>query len=170
MAAGANILLKRKAGAFTGGDLAAGEAGVDTTNGDIYFSTNGSTVVRVKGGTEDTIELFLDGGGSAITTGQHGPAKRIEWNCTITQAILYGDTTGSMVIDLWAAAGGGGYPTNANSITASAPPTVSGGTYSADSTLTGWTTSLTAGHLLAANVDSAASWTKATLILKVTKT
>jgi hypothetical protein len=44
MAAGTNILLKRKAGAFSGGELAAGEMGIDTTNGVVYFSTNGSTV------------------------------------------------------------------------------------------------------------------------------
>ena len=47
MAAGTTIQLKRKAGAFVGGDLAAGEAGVDTTNGDLYFSTDGATVVQI---------------------------------------------------------------------------------------------------------------------------
>lgn len=47
MAAGTTILLKRKAGAFNGGDLAAGEAGVDTTNGDLYFSTDGTTVIQI---------------------------------------------------------------------------------------------------------------------------
>ncbi len=47
MAAGTTIQLKRKAGAFTGGQLAAGEIGIDTTNGVIYFSTNGSTVTAV---------------------------------------------------------------------------------------------------------------------------
>lgn len=44
MAAGTNILLKRKAGAFAGGNLAAGELGVDTTNGVVYGSKDGSTV------------------------------------------------------------------------------------------------------------------------------
>lgn len=47
MAAGTLIQLKRKAGAFTGGQLAAGEAGVDTTNGEMCFSANGSSVVMV---------------------------------------------------------------------------------------------------------------------------
>jgi len=45
MAAGTTILFKRKAGAFTGGQLAAGEFGLDTTNGVIYYSTNGTTVI-----------------------------------------------------------------------------------------------------------------------------
>lgn len=44
MAAGTTIQHKRKAGAFVGGDLAAGEFGVDTTNGRIYASADGSTV------------------------------------------------------------------------------------------------------------------------------
>jgi hypothetical protein len=50
MAAGTTIQHKRKAGAFVGGDLAAGEIGVDTTNGVVYFSTNGSTVTMAGGG------------------------------------------------------------------------------------------------------------------------
>lgn len=44
MAAGAKIKLKRKAGAFVAGELAAGEAGLDTTNERWYFSADGSTV------------------------------------------------------------------------------------------------------------------------------
>lgn len=58
MAAGANILLKRKAGAFVGGDLTAGEAGIDTTNGDVYFSTDGITVAHI-----DVSQIGAGGGG-----------------------------------------------------------------------------------------------------------
>jgi len=47
MAAGVTVKLKRKAGAFSGGDLSAGEGGVDTTNEDIYFSSDGSTVFKI---------------------------------------------------------------------------------------------------------------------------
>ncbi len=47
MAAGTTIQHKRKAGAFTGGQLAAGEIGVDTTNGALYFSTDGATVATL---------------------------------------------------------------------------------------------------------------------------
>lgn len=48
MAAGTTIQHKRKAGAFTGGQLASGEMGVDTTNGVVYFSVDGSTVAVLK--------------------------------------------------------------------------------------------------------------------------
>ena len=47
MAAGATIKHKRKAGAFTNGELAAGEFGLDTNNFEWYFSNTGSTVTRL---------------------------------------------------------------------------------------------------------------------------
>jgi len=47
MAAGSTILHKRKAGAFVGGDLAAGEFGIDTSNGAAYNSHDGTTVFKV---------------------------------------------------------------------------------------------------------------------------
>ena len=47
MAAGVKIQYKRKAGAFIAGELAAGEMGVDTTNGTVYFSADGSTVNKI---------------------------------------------------------------------------------------------------------------------------
>lgn len=47
MAAGVTIKMKRKAGAFTGGELAAGELGVDTSGADLYGSVDGSTVFLI---------------------------------------------------------------------------------------------------------------------------
>lgn len=49
MAAGLTIKHKRKAGAFTNGELAAGEVGIDTSNSRIYYSADGSTVVNLNG-------------------------------------------------------------------------------------------------------------------------
>lgn len=47
MAAGATIKLKRKAGAFSGGELEAGEVGINSTNGDLYLSKDGTTVTQI---------------------------------------------------------------------------------------------------------------------------
>ena len=47
MAAGVTIKHKRKAGAFSNGELAAGEWGLDTTNNVWYYSTNGTTVASI---------------------------------------------------------------------------------------------------------------------------
>lgn len=49
MAAGTTIKIKRKAGAFSGGELAAGELGLDVSNDVLYFSVDGSTVDTVAG-------------------------------------------------------------------------------------------------------------------------
>ena len=53
MAAGATIKIKRKSGAFTNGELAAGELGLDVTNSKLYTSNDGSTVYQL-----DTIGLL----------------------------------------------------------------------------------------------------------------
>lgn len=44
MAAGATIKIKRKSGAFTGGELAAGELGLDIANSKLYTSNDGASV------------------------------------------------------------------------------------------------------------------------------
>lgn len=50
MAAGVTLKHKRKAGAFTSGELAAGEVGVNTSAPRIEFSADGTTVSTVTGG------------------------------------------------------------------------------------------------------------------------
>ena len=115
-----------------------------------------------------TLTFVIDGGGSAITTGQKGHLH-IPFNCVITQATLLADQTGSIVIDIWKDGYGFFPPTDADSITASAPPTISSAQKSQDSTLTGWTTYIYANDVLAFNVDSCTAITRVTLSLKVEK-
>lgn len=50
MAAGTTIKHKRKTGAFTNGELAAGEWGLDISGDVWYYSVNGTTVVALDGG------------------------------------------------------------------------------------------------------------------------
>lgn len=56
MAAGVTIKHKRKSGAFSDGELAAGEWGLDVSGNDWYYSLNGTTVVLLTtgGGGVDT--------------------------------------------------------------------------------------------------------------------
>jgi hypothetical protein len=115
------------------------------------------------------IVFVIDGGGSAITTGQKGYLP-IDFACTITQATLVADQSGSIVIDVWKDTYANFPPVDADSITASAPPTLSTAQKSQDSTLTGWTTSIAAGDVLGFNVDSITTCTRVTITLKVTKT
>lgn len=114
------------------------------------------------------IAFVIDGGGSEITTGIKGDLE-IPFDCTITRATLIADQTGSIVIDIWKDTYANFPPTVADTITASAKPTLSAATKSQDSTLTGWTTAITAGDILRFNVDSITTITRVTLSLRVTK-
>lgn len=116
---------------------------------------------------QGAVGIVIDGSGSAITTGNKG-FLYCPYAGTITAATLIADQSGSCVIDVWKAA----YPTVptvANTITASAKPTLSSAQVSQDSTLTGWTTSVSAGDVIGFNVDSASTITRVVLTLSVTK-
>lgn len=119
-------------------------------------------------GGDASISFLIDGGGSAITTGIKGDIE-VPFGCTITQATILSDQSGSIVVDIWKDTYANFPPTDADSITSSAPITISSDTDSQDSTLTGWTTSITAGDILRFNVDSCTTITRATVSLKVTK-
>ncbi len=132
-------------------------------SGDVSIaSVNSVTVV-------DAISATIDGGGSAITTGVKLDLE-IPFACNITRATLLADTSGSCVLDIYKDSYANYPPTSGDTITASAKPTISGGMKSQDSSLAGWTTSIAAGDTLRYYVASAATITRATLSLKVTRT
>jgi hypothetical protein len=114
------------------------------------------------------INFIIDGGGSAITTGVKGYIE-VPFACTINQQTTTLDVSGDIVIDIWKDTYANYPPVVGDSITASAKPTISAGLKDQDSTLTGWTTSIAAGDVLAFNVDSAATATQCTISLKVTR-
>lgn len=115
-----------------------------------------------------SLTFIIDGGGSAITTGEKGHLE-IPFAGTITQVTMLGDQSGSIVVDIWKDSYANFPPTDADSITASAVPTITTAQKSQDSTLTGWTTAIAAGDILAFNVDSCTDITRVTISLKVTK-
>jgi len=113
-----------------------------------------------------SITFVIDGGGEAITTGEKGHLE-IPFACTIKQVTMEADQSGSIVVDIWKDTYANFPPTDADSITASAPPTISASQKSQDSTLTGWTKSISSGDILAFNVDSCTTITRVTISLKV---
>src|SRR5215510_7505714 len=119
------------------------------------------------------VGLIIDGGGSTITTGLKGFLE-VPFAGTITAAtVLSIDasvTSGSIVIDVWKDTYANYPPTVADTITASAKPTLSSATKSRDATLTGWTTSISAGDILGFKVDSATTVTKVLISLTVQAT
>lgn len=115
-----------------------------------------------------SITFIIDGGGSTITTGEKGDIT-IPFACTINEWTLLADQSGSIVVDIWKDTYANYPPVVGDSITASAKPTISSATKGQSSTLTGWTTTINAGDVLAFNVDSASTVQRVTLSLKVTK-
>ena len=115
----------------------------------------------------ETINVIIDGGGSAITTGVKADLL-IPYNCTITAARLLADQTGSIVVDIWKDTYANFPPAVGDTITASAKPTLSSATKYEDTTLTGWTVTLSAGDYLRFNVDSITTVTRVTLALTIT--
>ena len=118
---------------------------------------------------EVAITFIIDGGGSAITTGIKGDLE-IPFACTIVRATMLADQSGSIVVDVWKDTYANYPPIDGDSITASAPPTITTATKSQDSTLTGWTKAIATGSTLRFNVDSCTTIERCTLALKVTKT
>ena len=133
------------------------------------LATQQSIKAYVDTKTKTTFGIVIDGGGGVIETGYKG-FIRIPYGATITKVTLLADVSGSIVIDVWKDSYANYPPTDADSITASAPPTLSSATKSEDSTLTGWTTAITAGDCIGFNVDSCTTITKITLIIEITKT
>ena len=115
-----------------------------------------------------TITFIIDGAGSAIITGEKGHLE-IPFAYTIERVTMLADQSGSIVVDIWKDNYANFPPTNDDSITASAPPTITTALKSQDSTLTGWTTDVVAGDILAYNVDSCTDIERVTISLKVTK-
>lgn len=157
---------------------AANAAGLPV--GTIYSCTDHGTLDQTDGSTwstyyasgvglETPLDFIIDGGGSVIATGVAGFIE-VPFDCEITAVRLLADQSGSIVVDIWADSYANYPPTNADSITASATPTISSATKSQDTTLTGWTTAITAGTILGFNVDSATSIERVTVALTLVRT
>lgn len=116
-----------------------------------------------------SITFVIDGAGNTITTGVKGDIQ-VPFPCVIKSWSLVADQSGNCVIDVWKDSFTNFPPVDADSITASAPPTLSSNNRNTNSTMTGWTTTISADDFLRYNVDSAAGVTRVTLTFKVRKT
>ena len=113
-----------------------------------------------------SINYTIDGGTSAITTGSKGYVS-IPFDCTIISWTLVADQEGSIEIDIFKSTYAG-FPDSAT-ITGTELPTLSVAQKNQDTSLTTWTTAITAGDILNIYVNSADTVTKVTLILTVQK-
>lgn len=117
---------------------------------------------------DGAVEVVFDGYGSVITTGIKFDYVT-ECAGTWVSWTLLADQTGSIVIDVWKDSYANYPPTVADTITASAKPTLSSVTKNTSGTLTGWTKTFAKGDILRFNVDSATTVTRVTLALAYTE-
>lgn len=102
-------------------------------------------------------------GGGVISTGVKGYAY-VPAALTVTGWTLFANTTGSMVIDVWAEDYAASPPTVADTIAGTEKPTLSAAQKAQDTSLTSWG-AIAAGDVLGFNVDSCSTISQATLTL-----
>jgi hypothetical protein len=119
------------------------------------------------------LETFIDGQGSAITTGNHGTLE-VPFNCTLTSWTCTNNLSGGsngIATDVWRA--NGQLPTSsAQSIvgTGNGPGVGGGGTY-LHAAASGWTsTALIKGDILIVNVTAVTNCTQSLVSLNATRT
>lgn len=113
---------------------------------------------------------FGDGTNAIDSATEREQWLEINFDCTIEGYTLLADAAGSIVIDLWMDTYANYPPTVADSICASALPTLASAQKAQDVTLTGWTTTIPRGRILKAHVNSAGTVKAVTLTLDLIKT
>lgn len=134
---------------------------IKTING---ASVLGSGDLVVSGAAKRTIGMVFDGGGSPPTVSSVGYIVA-QFSGTIDQWSVVSDVSGSAVIDVWKAAGA--IPTIANTIAGSEKPTLSSQQLNSDTSLTTWTTAVTAGDVFGFSIDSVTTCTRLTVEVRI---
>lgn len=116
---------------------------------------SGGTAIWNASATATIQYVIASGSTASIGTGLAGYVT-VPFPFTIVGARLLsnGPSVGSAVVDIWKDSYANYPPTVADTITASAKPTLASAVKYEDTTLTGWTTAGTAGDVIAYNVDS----------------
>lgn len=108
------------------------------------------------GSSSHSVNAYFGGAGATLTAGATvyvvAPAS-----CTILNWSILLDT-GTATVDVWKTTGSA-LPTISNTITASTTPALTTGVKAASSTLTGWTTAVTTGDVVAVNLKIVSSAT-----------
>ncbi len=145
--------------------LAIGAAGRVLTSDGVDASWQAPTAPA----SVETIGFTTDGGASVVTTGNKG-YFRIPYAGTITRWTLLANASGNVTIGIAKDA----FVTNTpptTSIIAAAPPTMTGGQLVTSTTLTGWTTAVSAGDVFGWSITGTpATITRVTLQLDITRT
>ena len=104
------------------------------------------------------IAWVIDGSNSLIQTGTYGYIQ-VPFPCTITSAVLLADAAGTISVDIWKCTqsqfdAGVTHPVAGDTITGGVPLALAGTAILVNSALSGWTTSLDTGDVLAYRVGA----------------
>jgi hypothetical protein len=160
--------------ALISGGAGANPTGVPEVDGDCLIGSGGAWTVGSCTGTTDTNSLLrdisasFDGGGNALTAGKIIYLSNVPYTGTITGVTMLADQSCSATVDVWKVAYASAPPTVANTITAADLPTLSSAQKSNDTTLTGWTKSVTAGDTMAFKLVTSATCQFINVSLQVT--
>ncbi len=158
-------------GALTANQLVVGngtdDIKVSDLTGDVTTSGGVATTLKTAAKTR-AITCVFDNGSSVIASGMKKVYVYVPYACTITAVTMLADAAGAAVLGIKKCAYGS-FPGSLTNIVASAPPTIGATNQnSQDSTLTGWTTSITAGDVLEFSVTSGTTITSLFTALTVT--
>jgi hypothetical protein len=116
------------------------------------------------------LEFIINGGGAAIATGMKGYLT-IDFAGTIQQVTMLCDQSCTATVDLWKCTYANfappTHPAVGDKITSSTPPATSAAEKYQDSTLTSWTTAISAGDIIGYDVTANDNATYITVALKV---
>lgn len=145
---------------IAGTGISFSSSGADAGTGDVTVNMTMTAV---------SLNIFVDGGGAVPATGIKAWC-RMPFSGTIVNHDFTADASGSAVLDIWKTTYSTIPATSATKITASAPPTLSSAIKAQDSTLTGWTTSFSAGDYLYFSLTSVTTCKQLLLALQITRT
>ena len=137
-----------------------GSAGPQGVQGPIGLTGSAPIIPRSFG-------VVFDGGGAILIPGSQAEVV-IPYAMTITGWTILGDVSGTASIDIWSAAYASYPPTIANTIIGATgtKPNLSASVKGQSTTLTAWTTGVTAGNIIRFNLDSVTSQTRISLTIQ----
>ncbi len=112
------------------------------------------------------VGMTFEGGGSTPTPGSVGYVV-VLFSGTIDQWSIVADQSGSAVVDVWKVAGA--IPTDANRIAGTEKLTLSAQQLASDTSLSTWTTAVTAGDVFGFELESVTTCTRVTAELRISE-
>jgi hypothetical protein len=141
-----------------------GPPGIDGEDGELAIVML-QPITIAGGSSTKTVGVVFDGGGSPPTAGSVGYLV-CQTTGTIDQWSIVADTSGSAVVDVWKAAGA--IPTDANRIAGTEKLTLSAQQLASDTSLSTWTTAVTAGDVFGFELESVSTCTRLTCEVRLT--